>query len=143
MEIRTRIGTLRRLGTMEQVTMTAAGLSLHVKLPASPEPALARRRRDLKLADEEVTLRWQRVEGASRYALQICRDSHFIDNVDRRRGSQGQLRQVGAPRRGQFLWRVAAFNRQGFKGPWSEPQTFQVVRSRPEAAADERRAGAG
>lgn len=143
MEIRTRIGTLRRLGTMEQVTMTAAGLSSTLKLPASPNLLWPDADANLKLVDEEVTLRWKRVEGASRYALQICRDSHFIDNLVDVEDRKGNSARLGLLDEGQFLWRVAAFNRQGFKGPWSEPQTFQVVGESTGSRANERRAGAG
>jgi hypothetical protein len=78
------------------------------------------------LADEEVVLRWQPVEGADRYALQVCRDDFFIDNVIDVEDRKDNSARVGFLAEGEFQWRVAAFNRQGFKGPWSEPRAFSV-----------------
>ena len=148
MEIRTRIGLIRRLGTMEQFTMTAAGVSRTMKLPPSPQLLAPPADADLWMADEEVTLRWKRIDGAARYALQICRDSYFIDNVIDVENRTGDSARVGFLEPGEFQWRVAAYNRQGFKGPWSEPQTFRVVsdpaRSETDAGATPgARAGAG
>jgi hypothetical protein len=126
MEIHTRIGTIRRIGTREMVTMSPAGLSTTVALPASPDPMWPSPEALFELADEEVVLRWQEVDGAERYALQICRDDFFIDNVidveDRRDNSA----RVGFLDEGEFRWRVAALNHQGFKGPWSEVRVFYV-----------------
>jgi hypothetical protein len=143
MEIRTRIGTLRRLGTMEQFTMTAAGLSANVSLPPSPSLEWPDADTDFELADAEVTLRWKRVDGAPRYALQISRDAHFIDNVIDVEDRVSSSARVGFLEEGEFLWRVAAFSRQGFKGPWSEPQAFRVLGEATPDRTDEQRGDAG
>lgn len=126
MEIRTRVGTIRRIGTREMVTMSTAGLSPTVRLPSSPEPMWPQPEALFALADEEVVLRWQPVEGADRYALQVCRDDFFIDNVIDVEDRKDNSARVGFLAEGEFQWRVAAFNRQGFKGPWSEPRAFSV-----------------
>ncbi len=129
MVVQTRVGTIRRIGTRELVEMTTAGLSASVKLPKSPEPMWPGPEADLALSDKEVVVRWGRVEGATRYALQICRDDFFIDNVIDVENRSGNTARVGLLDEGEFLWRVAAFNAQGFKGPWSEPRVFQVAGS--------------
>ena len=74
-----------------------------------------------------MVLRWENLDGVARYALQICRDPHFIDNVIDVENRTGNSATVGMLEGGSFLWRVAAFNRQGFKGPWSEPRAFEVL----------------
>ncbi len=126
MVVETRVGTIRRIGTRELVMMTTAGLSASMRLPASPEPMWPSPEAGLKLADEEVVVRWKRVEGAARYALQVSRDGFFIDNVIDVENRSGNSARVGLLGEGDFQWRVAAFNRQGFKGAWSEPRAFRV-----------------
>jgi len=126
MEVRTRVGTVRRLGSMQQLIQTAEGLSAPVALPASPALLAPEADSVFELADEQMVLRWQRVDGASRYALQICRDKHFVDNVIDVENRSRTVATVGLLGEGTFLWRVAAFTRQGNKGPWSDPGVFKV-----------------
>ena len=126
MEVRTRIGTVRRLGSMEQLVQTAAGLSAPVALPASPALLTPEADAIFDLANEQMVLRWQRVAGASRYALQICRDTHFVDNIIDVEDRSRTVATVGLLGEGTFLWRVAAFTRQGNKGPWSDHGVFKV-----------------
>jgi hypothetical protein len=126
MEVRTKVGTVRRLGAMEQLVHSAAGLSAAVKLPSAPSLLAPDADASFELADDRMLLRWQRVEGATRYGLQICRDDHFVDNVIDVENRNSTVATVGILGTGRFLWRVAAFSRQGAKGPWSEPQSFVV-----------------
>jgi hypothetical protein len=126
MEVRTRVGTVRRLGSMEQLIQTAEGLSAPVTLPDSPLLLVPEANKVFALEDEQMVLRWERVDGASRYALQICRDDHFVDNVIDVEDRSRTVATVGLLGEGTFLWRVAAFTRQGNKGPWSEPGVFKV-----------------
>jgi len=126
MEVRTRVGTVRRLGAMEELVHSAAGFSASIKLPGAPALLSPDGDTTVQLADDSMLLHWQRVEGASRYGLQICRDDHFVDNVIDVENRNGTVATVGLLGSGKFLWRVAAFNRQGVNGPWSEPQSFTV-----------------
>lgn len=126
MEVRTKVGTVQRLGSMEQLIQTAEGLSAPVTLPDSPRLVTPQADAVFELADEQMMLRWERVEGASRYALQICRDGHFVDNIIDVENRSRTVATVGLLGEGKFLWRVAAFTRQGNKGPWSEPGVFTV-----------------
>lgn len=126
MVVRTRVGTISRLGSMEQLIQTAEGLSAPVSLPASPTLLSPPGAAVVELESEQLLLRWERVSGASRYGLQICRDGHFVDNVIDVEDRSGTIATVGLLGEGTFLWRVAAFSSQGNKGPWSEPAIFTV-----------------
>jgi hypothetical protein len=139
MEIRTRVGTVRSVGAMEQIVHTAGGLSAPVSLPGAPVLLSPEMGTAFELADERMVLHWQRVSGATRYGLQICRDDHFVDNVIDVENRNGPVATVGLLGSGKFLWRVAAFTRQGAKGPWSEPQSF-VVEDNTSASTETARA---
>ena len=132
---------MRRLGSMEQFTMSAAGVGSTVSLPSAPALIAPDPDATVRIETEQVKLRWSPVDGATRYALQICRDEHFVDNVidvENRRGSSAT---VGLLHGGRFFWRVAAFNGRGFKGPWSDPQAFEVEED--STLTDQRLANAG
>jgi hypothetical protein len=143
MEIRTKVGTVRSVGAMEQVVHTAAGLSAPVNLPAVPALLFPETDAAFELADERMVLRWERVSGATRYGLQICRDDHFVDNVIDVENRNTTVATVGLLGSGKFLWRVAAFTRQGAKGPWSEPQSFVVEDSTTASTETARSANSG
>ena len=143
MEVRSRVGTIRRVGTMEQVTMTAAGMSAPVALPASPQPMWPEPTARLELADGQVVISWGEVRDASRYALQVSRDGHFVDNIIDVEDRLDNTATVGLLQPGTVLWRVAAFNRTGYKGPWSEPRAFAVVDGSQPSPAERRRGGSG
>ncbi len=143
MEIRTKVGIVRRLGAMEQLVHSAAGLSATIKLPAAPALLAPDSDAIVELADDTMLLHWQRVAGASRYGLQICRDDHFVDNVIDVENRNGTLATVGLLGAGTFLWRVAAFTHQGAKGPWSEPQSFTVEDTSSASAKQTRDAATG
>jgi hypothetical protein len=133
MEVRTNVGTFRRLGSMEQLVHTAEGLSAPVRLPDSPELLAPENERVFDLADEQLILRWERVEGAERYGLQICRDGHFVENIIDVENRTSTVATVGLLGEGRFLWRVAAFTRHGNKGPWSDPGVFVVESGRADS----------
>ena len=78
-------------------------------------------------AERELVLAWRPVEGAARYALQVSRQPLFADNVidvDNRGSSRATL---GLRGEGSFLWRVAALDRAGARGPWSTARRFRVA----------------
>jgi hypothetical protein len=143
MEIRTKVGIVRRVGAMEQLVQTAAGFAAPVKLPAAPALLTPETDATIELAADRLLLRWRRVEGASRYGLQICRDDHFVDNVIDVENRDRTVATLGLLGEGKFLWRVAAFSSQGAKGPWSEPQTFTVEDISGVSAAQAKSATSG
>jgi hypothetical protein len=76
--------------------------------------------------DSTLVLSWQPVEGSTRYALQVARNSLFVDNfIDdpSRANTRATLLLRGE---GLFLWRDAAHGKQGELGPWSKSRRFRV-----------------
>lgn len=128
MELSSQSGVRRQIGELEQVVQTGDLLSEPKPLPGRPE--LAEPSDDIALDLERadrVVLSWSAVEGAGRYALQIARSHHFVDNlidVDDREKTSATL---GLRGEGTFQWRVAAFDRDGLQGPWSQPRRFRVT----------------
>jgi hypothetical protein len=77
-------------------------------------------------SESSLVLAWQPVEGSTQYALQVSRNSLFVDNLIedlRRTKPQATL---GLKGEGAFLWRVAAYGRAGELGPWSKARRFRV-----------------
>lgn len=98
-----------------------------------PRPTLLTPRDNLEVvlgSADELVLNWEPVSGASRYALQVSSNKLFVDNiidVDDRRRPRATL---GVKGEGSFVWRVAAFDRQGAMGPWSMYKRFRVTSRR-------------
>jgi hypothetical protein len=78
-------------------------------------------------ASPELVLAWRPVEGAARYALQVSRQPLFADNVIDVADRAGTRATLGLRGEGSFLWRVAALDRAGARGPWSPARRFRVA----------------
>lgn len=121
-------GERRQIEELEKVTQRGAKLAATHKLPDAP--ALLEPGDNLELSIDrtpEVTLTWEPVKGASRYALQISTNRLFVDNlidVEDRRRTRARVGLRGA---GSFVWRVAAFDSSGAMGPWSLYNRFRVT----------------
>jgi hypothetical protein len=128
MELASESGVHRQVGELEQVEQKGGLLSEAKPLPGRPELAEPSDNLALDLGRaDRLVLSWSPVEGAGRYALQISRSHHFVDNlidVDDREKTQATL---GLRGEGTFQWRVAAFDREGLQGPWSKPRRFRVA----------------
>lgn len=118
----------RTVGSQQQLVTSGE------KLPV-PEP-LPERPRLLEPADkleidrtrhERLALTWKPVEGASRYALQVSHNHHFVDNVIDEEDRRAPRATLGVRGEGVFHWRVAAIEADGERGPWSPPRRFRVV----------------
>jgi hypothetical protein len=75
---------------------------------------------------KQVELAWEPVAGSLRYALQISRNRLFVDNIidtDNRTKTRATVAVRGE---GTFLWRVAAFSKDGLPGAWSAPRELRV-----------------
>ena len=72
---------------------------------------------------------WGRVDGASRYQLEISSDQSFQDVVEHTlvSGTSTELRSldVARLRPGTYFWRVAAVDAAGSRGPWTAPRDFR------------------
>lgn len=77
--------------------------------------------------DPTLVLTWQPVEGSARYALQVSRNSLFVDNFIDDQSRAKTRATLGLRGEGLFLWRVAAYTKLGELGPWSKARRFRVA----------------
>ena len=121
-------GASSKVGPLEQVVQTQGRLSQPQRLLSSPALLGPDDNYEAVLmAEEEIILLWRPVDGAQRYALQVARNRFFVQNiidVDDRSKTSALLGLQGI---GSFVWRVAAFDGEGVKGPWSAPRRFRVT----------------
>ena len=137
-------GPVREIGELEQVVQRAGELSQPRRVPAAPEVIGPDDNLELYLdASRMLVLSWRPVTGAERYALQVSANRLFVDNVidtERRRKTAATL---GLRGEGTFMWRVAALDGDGERGPWSPALRFRVLASKqPVPSAANARAGA-
>lgn len=134
LDLASSTGLKRSVGALEQVVQSGGQLSAAVPLPGVPrltapvdlaevdfDPAPDRR------ASGRLALGWEPVSGASRYALQVGRNHLFVDNVIDVASRTKTTATLGLRGEGNFIWRVAAIDRDGVQGPWSEPRKFRVA----------------
>ncbi len=135
--VESREGEKRAVGELQQVVQRGAELSAPRALP--PPPTLIGPEDDLELVlgtATELVLQWRPVPTASRYALQISRNRLFVDNVIDVENRTKTTARLGIRDEGAFVWRVAALDPDGERGPWSTAQRFRVI-DRPVDAAGE------
>jgi hypothetical protein len=126
-------GTIRNVGELQKVVQTNGGLSEVRALPEAPLLAAPMDNFDLTLeASDTVELSWQPVKGAASYALQVSQSRLFVDNVIDIENRIKTAATLGLRGEGSFVWRVAAYDDDGEKGPWSTIHRFRVA----TAAAD-------
>ena len=127
-EVRSTGGDVATVEALQQVSQDGESLGNPTPLPGKPlldEPDSGREF-DYG-ATKRLRLTWKPVSGASRYALRISRDRLFASNlidVTNRTKTRATLDIRGE---GTFYWQVAALDRQGTRGPWSEVRTFRVA----------------
>lgn len=130
--------TVREVGELQQVTQAGGALSSPRRVPDAPELISPADNRELYLdASSQLKLAWQPVKGAERYALQVSGNRLFVDNVidtERRLKTSATL---GLRGEGAFVWRVAAFDSESERGPWSPVHRFRVLASKQGAASRE------
>ena len=125
-EVADRSGDSRHLGALQQTMHSGSVLSSVGRLLGSPSTVAPADGVRVDIATSELVLRWRRVPGAARYALQVSRDEYFVDNVIDVEDRTRTFATIGLRGEGDFRWRVAAYGRDGLKGPWSEPLGFTV-----------------
>jgi hypothetical protein len=134
MEVSTDDGRTQEVGELQQVVQNRRGLSRPQPLPAIPALASPADGEVFDLDDRQLVLTWQPVAGAERYALQVSRSQHFVDNIIDVEDRDNLKATLGLRGAGSFMWRVAAFGREGIMGPWSEPRGFRVASQRESAS---------
>ena len=128
-------GETRQINELEQVIQEGTRLAATRKLPEAP--ALIEPGDNLELSidtTDEVTLAWEPVKGASRYALQVSTNRLFVDNLIDVEDRRQPRARVGLRGEGSFVWRVAAFDSSGAMGPWSLYNRFRVTSEQPPGA---------
>ena len=127
LQIAAQDGTVRTVGALEHVVQRGGGLSEARPLPEAPVLTRPEDNLEFELRDSStIQLSWQPVKRAESYALQISQSRFFVDNivdVDRRTKTTATLGMRG---QGSFVWRVAALDSQGQRGPWSTIHRFKV-----------------
>ena len=128
MELAAKGGMTRQVGELQQVVQTGDLLSQAQRLPPSPEPLEPADNRELDLdRSPSLVLSWDTVPGVNRYALQVSRGHLFADNLINVENRSKPKATLGLRGEGTFFWRVAAFSREGYEGPWSRPRKFRVA----------------
>ncbi len=129
-------GTSSRVGPLEQVEQTGDTLSKTKRLLSPP---LLLQPEDnfeaVMAADEKLVLQWRPVVGARKYALQVARTRFFVQNLIDVDDRTETVATVGLQGTGSFVWRVAAVDADGVRGPWSLLHRFRVTSG---ASAEER-----
>ncbi|MCP4200433.1 MAG: hypothetical protein GY769_00690 [bacterium] len=128
-------GPVREVGELQQVLQSKSGISRPRRVPDPPELISPDDNLELYLdSSRQLALSWQPVQGADRYALQVSGNRLFVDNLidtEQRRKTRATL---GLRGEGAFVWRVAAFDVEGERGPWSPVHRFRVLASRQTSA---------
>lgn len=120
-------GLTREVGPLQQVVQTGQLLSEPMALPPMPELVEPGNNMVVDLDRvQKLTLAWQPVPGAGRYALQVSRNHLFVDNVIDAENRTKTRATLGVRGEGTFQWRVAAYGTSGL-GPWSKPRRFRVA----------------
>lgn len=106
------------------------------RLKARPEPPFASAPADRgKVRGQKVQFRWTSAAEADRYALQVAADPGFrnivVEGMDLRETVYAASHEF-VP--GKYLWRIASIRKDGDRGPWGDPVTFEVL---PAPAAPE------
>ncbi len=121
-------GETRVVEELQKVRQDGTRLGGVEELP--DQPALLEPIDNSELSIDEVgdvTLTWEPVKGASRYALQVSTNTLFVDNVIDVENRRRPRARVGLRGEGAFAWRVAAYDASGARGPWSLYNRFRVT----------------
>jgi hypothetical protein len=121
-------GSSRDVGPLEQVVQTGASLSKKKLLPSAPLLLTPEDNYEAVMAtDGKIVLEWRPVAGATRYALQVARTRFFVQNILDLEDRTETRATIGLKGTGSFVWRVAAFDAEGERGPWSVLRRFRVA----------------
>jgi hypothetical protein len=132
-EIASSNGQTRELGARQQVEQIGDLLTAPKQLPGQPQLLQPRDNQTVALESGEVQLAWSPVAGSVRYVLNVSRSPLFASNLiaeDDRRKTSARL---GVRDEGLFYWQVAAVDREGDRGAWSDARSFRVVAAAPQA----------
>lgn len=127
-EVAAKSGVRRELAPLKQVVQVGADLSAPSDLPGRPQLLAPADGLQVNFGrTQQLKLDWTPVRGAERYALQVAQDDAFTDRVIDAPDRPKTGATLGLRGEGSFEWRVAAVDRDGVQGPWSEPRRFRVA----------------
>jgi hypothetical protein len=78
------------------------------------------------LFDNRVEFRWNPVENAVAYQIQISRNKNFTETEKSIRIDRDQQVVWEAPQNGGYYWRIRSIDREQLQGPFSKPAGFTV-----------------
>ena len=127
-QVTSTTGQTQQLSALQQVDQRGDQLSPPKSVPPSPRLTRPAHNQEIDFdTQQELRLVWETVSQAQRYVLNVSRSQIFATNViadDNRRKPSARL---GIRGEGIFYWRVAAYNRAGAQGAWSETRSFRVA----------------
>lgn len=74
----------------------------------------------------KVSLEWSKIDGADKYWVMISRDATFKTTIEQSKDHKNTSFETELER-GSYYWRVAAIDKEGFPGPFSEARIFTLV----------------
>ena len=121
-------GQIQEMVALQKVDQQGDLLSPPRPVPPSPQLSGPTNGQEIDFdSQKELRLAWDRVSEAPRYALNVSRSQIFASNIiedDNRRKTSAR---VGIRGEGIFYWRVAAYDREGALGAWSETRSFRIA----------------
>lgn len=131
-EIETRTGERMSLGPAEAVKVDAAGKAAPKQvLPAVPTLLAPQHQTEITYPDPTratTLLIWKAVPGAASYHVMLDYSAYFNRPIVDRGGISDSSVQLRGLDTGKYYWRVAAVDKSGVEGAFSEFARFTVVR---------------
>jgi hypothetical protein len=139
-EVETRSGERVSLGPSEAVAVDATGKAAPKKiLPAVPTLLAPPHQAEITYPDPTratTMLAWKAVQGATAYHVMLDYSAYFNRPIVDRGGISDSSVQLQGLDTGKYYWRVAAVDKEGVEGAFSEFARFTVVRRGIPGAAD-------
>ncbi len=121
-------GQTQQMIALQQVDQQGDLLSAPKPVPPSPQLASPANGQEIDFdGQKELRLGWEAVASAARYALNVSRNQIFATNVIKDENRRKPSARLGIRGEGIFYWRVAAYDRSGARGAWSETRSFRVA----------------
>ncbi len=93
-----------------------------------PDPPVADYPEDNSLITAGVNLKWNQIDGALLYRLEIAKDKEFINIVHHSESKNSSFNTSGL-KDGKYYWRVSAINRRGIEGDFFDYSSFTIQKS--------------
>jgi hypothetical protein len=97
------------------------------RLKARPEPPFPSAPvTGAKLPAGPVVFAWSQPAGAARYRLQIAQDAKFVSPLRDEDGLATSSRTIADLAAGEYWWRIQSIRADGDRGPFGDPQAFEL-----------------